>query len=48
MNVKLLPARYGRPGWNAGDYKDMLEVMRLQPDLAEARHHLTPIINVKG
>lgn len=29
-------------------YKDIFEVMRLQSDLVEICHHVTPIINVKG
>ena len=29
-------------------YKDIFEVMRLQADLVDTIHHITPIVNVKG
>ena len=29
-------------------YKDIFEVMRLQADLVDMIHHITPIVNVKG
>jgi tRNA-splicing ligase RtcB len=33
---------------SAGAYKDIFEVMAMQRDLVEVRHHVKPIINVKG
>ncbi|MBI4667103.1 MAG: RtcB family protein [Nitrospinae bacterium] len=31
-----------------GAYKDIFEIMRLQKDLVDVKHHLKPVINIKG